>query len=415
MLNHPHACRACGGRNLETVLDLGLMPLANSLIASEDDLNAETRVPLVFVSCPVCGLAQITETVPPEKMFSDYSYFSSYSETMLQHARDVVSRLTLNRKLNRDSLVIEIASNDGYLLQYFVSKNIPVLGIEPAENVASVAIEQRKIPTIVEFFGTALAQRLQYEGRQADVIIANNVFAHVPDINGFLRGIRLVLKPSGVAVIEVPYLVNLLEKCQFDTIYHEHLCYFSVTAVDALLKANGLRLIDVEHVSVHGGSIRIFAGRDDVPASGMNIAGSNVQIFLSKEKESLYSEDRKFFREFSRRAEMIKNKTIEWFSIQAGKSIAAYGAAAKGCIFLNFCGLTEKYVSFVVDKNPAKQNRRMPGTHQPVYDPTVLLERHPDFVLILPWNIAAEVVRQESIYHEKGGRFVVAIPDIRIW
>lgn len=399
------ACRACGHSKLAPVLDLGLMPLANALLPAVSS-EPEPNFPLELVYCPNCSLTQITETVPPEKMFSHYTYFSSYSETMLDHAREMTEWLVGAKTLSAASLVMEIASNDGYLLQYFVRKNIPVLGIEPAENVARVAQADRGVPTICEFFEKSLAVRLRKENRLADVVIANNVLAHVPDLSGFLEGVRTVLKPDGIAVIEVPYVMDLLARCEFDTIYHEHLSYFSVTALTRLFRKHDMTITDIERIPIHGGSLRIVAG------AGLGSEGERVQRLLAAESAQSMPP---VFAEFRDRSQAVKAGIREFLreKISAGKKVAAYGAAAKGCVFLNYCGLGIDQVAYVVDRNPAKQGKRMPGTHQPIFAPSKLLEEPPDYLLILPWNISDEIVKQESAYRGRGGRFVVAVPEVR--
>lgn len=389
------------------------MPLANALLPMESNTAAEPKYPLELVYCPNCTLTQITETVPPEHMFSEYTYFSSFSETMLAHARELADHLISTRRLNSNSLVVEIASNDGYLLQYFLKRGIPVLGIEPAANVARVAQQERNIPTISEFFGVDLAERLCKETRQADMILALNVLAHVPDINGFLEGIRRMLKKNGMAVMEVPYLTDLIDQCEFDTIYHEHLSYFSLTALTRLFQKHDLVIVDARRIAIHGGSLRIYASAGGSP----DAAGENVQLLIKQESARLGKGVKSAaFINFAERIKKLKTGITTFLTEQssAGKRIAAYGAAAKGCVFMNYCGLRSPLVEFVVDRNPAKQGKRMPGTHQPIFAPERLLEDRPDFVLILPWNISEEIVRQQSEYSARGGRFVVAVPEVKI-
>lgn len=403
-------CRSCGGRDLNLILSLGAMPLANSLLTDEEARRPEFTCPLDLVYCPACGLVQISEIVPPEKMFSDYVYFSSYSDTLLAHAKELVELLLARRPLDAKSLVIEIASNDGYLLQYFIEKNVPVLGIDPAENIAKEAWEKRRVPTLCEFFGADLAARLVSEGRQADLVIGNNVLAHVPDLNGFLEGVRLVLKPAGMAVFEVPYLMDLIARCEFDTIYHEHQCYFSLTALARAFSRHSLQIVDVEHVPIHGGTLRIYAATDPT----REVSGT-VRRMLSEESAVLNSPMPALFQSFSGRVRDIK-ASLRQFILErrsAGRRVAAYGAAAKGCVLMNYCELGQDLVEFVVDRNPVKQGKRMPGTRQPIFAPEALMERKPDFVLILPWNIADEIVRQQIAYRSAGGKFIVPVPEIR--
>ena len=391
------------------------MPLANALLPMNSDTAAETKYPLELVYCSNCTLTQITETVPPEKMFAEYAYFSSFSETMLAHARELTDHLISTSRLNSNSLVIEIASNDGYLLQYFLKRGIPVLGIEPAANVARVAQKERNIPTLSEFFDISLSDRLCKEKRHADIILALNVLAHVPDVNGFLEGIRRLLKKNGMAVIEVPYLLDLIDQSDFDTIYHEHLCYFSLTALTRLFQKQGLTITDAQRISIHGGSLRTVA-RASAGGSAESV-DENVHRLIKEETARLGEGSRsaafgKFVERVKKRKAGIRSFLTE--QTRSGKRIAAYGAAAKGCVFMNYCDLRHPLVEFVVDRNPAKQGKRMPGTHQPIYSPGRLLEDRPDFVLILPWNISEEIVRQQSEYRAGGGRFLVAVPEVKI-
>lgn len=390
-----------------------MMPLANALISNPSEIRTEEKFPLKLSYCSVCALTQITETVPPEKMFKEYSYFSSFSATMLDHARSMVDWLIQTRGLTPASLVIELASNDGYLLQYFLERGVPVLGIEPAANVARVATEKRGIPTICEFFGPAVAERLRRENKLADVVIANNVLAHVPDLHGFLSGLRSILQPTGVAVIEVPYLMDLIDRCEFDTIYHEHLCYFALTPLIRLFQKNGLVITDAEKVAIHGGSLRISAG---VEGSGAMIS-SRVGRLLDEESNQFSGGARsKSFVQFADRVKALRENLVSFLrrEVASGKRVAAYGAAAKGCVLMNYCRIGPDLVEFVVDRNPVKQGRFMPGTHQPVYAPTRLSERPPDYLMILPWNLTDEIVKQESEYRSRGGRFLVAVPDLRV-
>ncbi len=398
------ACRACGHANLLPVLDLGSMPLANALLPPSGSIESEPRFPLELVHCPSCSLIQITETIPPEQLFGDYVYFSSYSRTMLDHAQRLAELLIDRFHLTKDSLVIEAASNDGYLLQYFVERGVPVLGVEPAANVAEVARKVRNVPTRTEFFGADLSRRLRSEGKQADVVIGINVLAHVPDLNGFVEGIRTVLKPGGAAVIEVPSAMDLFAHAEFDTIYHEHLFYFSLKALRALFSRHGLRIIDVERLRIHGGSLRIYAVSD-----GAASVSGRVEEELSAEEGS---ED---FSSFAARVKAVRTEIPAFLKSRrnAGRRVAAYGAAAKGAVLMNYCGLGTDLVEFVVDRNPAKQGKRMPGTHQPIYDPAELLARRPDDLLILPWNIADEIVNQERVFASAGGKFIVPAPEIR--
>jgi SAM-dependent methyltransferase len=408
------ACRSCGSNGLQLVLSLGRTPLANSLLTEDELFRAEPTFPLDLAFCPSCTLVQITETVPPEQLFSEYLYFSSVSDALLAHARELVERMIDVRHLTRKSRVIELASNDGYLLQYYVAQGIPVLGIDPAANVARVAIE-RGVPTLVEFFGADLAQRLRAKGETADVIHGNNVLAHVADLNGFVEGIKLLLKDDGVAVIEAPYLKDLIDHCEFDTIYHEHLCYYSLTALDRLFRRHGLFLVDVERIPIHGGSLRVTVGKTPHPDPPPQGGRENVARLLAE--ESTWGVDRfTTYRDFGARVEALKlslRSTLAEFK-RRGDRIAAYGAAAKGSTLLNYFGIGRETLDFVVDRSPHKQGRFMPGVHIPIRAPERLLEEMPDEVLLLTWNFADEILEQQKIYRRLGGRFIIPVPEVKV-
>src|SRR6266498_3370348 len=398
-------CRSCGQPDLQMVLSLGSMPLANALITAEQLSQPESTYPLELAFCPKCSLVQITETVPPEELFRDYLYFSSFSETMLRHAQAIVERVLEWRPLNANSLAVEIASNDGYLLQYYKQAGIPVLGIEPAINIARVAQAERGIRTLTDFFGAETAGRLVEQGERADVIHANNVLAHVPDLNGFVRGLRLLLKPGGIAIIEVPYVKDLIDRCEFDTIYHEHLCYFSVSALIPLFGRHGLSLNRVEHYPIHGGSLRLYVGaRENVEDS--------VRSYQEDERRCELTGSR-YYRDFASRVRSIQADLLSTLRglKEEGHSIAAYGAAAKGTILLNSTGIGRDLVDFVVDRNVHKQGRLMPGVRIPIDDPARLVRDLPDFVLLLAWNFKDEILAQQSEYRRRGGRFVVPVPE----
>ena len=385
------------------------MPLANALLAPTDLARAEPTYPLDLAFCPRCTLVQITETVPPDVLFREYLYFSSFSDTMLNHAKTLVDRLTAARGLDGRSLVIEIGSNDGYLLQYFAARGIPVLGIEPAENVAAVA-NSHGIPTRRAFFGRELAGTLRGEGRGADVLLANNVLAHVADLNGVVEGIGHLLNAGGLAIIEVPYLKDMIDRCEFDTIYHEHLCYFSVTALHRLFERHGLVLADVERIPVHGGSLRLSVAH--AAAAG---AGGRVPELLAE--ESAWGVDRaEAYAAFGRRAEEIKTTLVALITMlkQRGCRLAAYGAAAKGTVLLNYCRIGADVLDFVADRSPYKQGRWVPGVRVPISPPSRLIEERPDYTLLLSWNLADEVLQQQAEYRRLGGQFIVPIPDVRI-
>lgn len=389
------------------VVSLGMMPLANAYPALTAPAD-EPRFPLDLAFCPSCSLAQLRTVVPPEAMFSEYLYFTSYSVSMLQHSEALARTLVAERRLDGRSLVIEVASNDGYLLQYFQAAGVPVLGIEPAANIAAVARDERQIPTLVEYFGRDLAARLAAEGRQADVILALNVMAHVPDINGFLGGVATLLKPSGVVVIEVPYVRDMVEKTEFDTIYHEHLFYFSGTAIAAAVERHGLVVQDVAHVPVHGGSLRLFVGR----GAGH---GAAVKRLLADEA-AIGLTSGAFYRDFGPAVERIRTELRETLARLRGQGarVGGYGAAAKATILLNYCGLSADTVEFVADRNPYKQDRRVPGCGVPIVASDALAVRQPEYAVLFVWNIKDEVFKQQETFRRGGGRFITAIPRVRI-
>lgn len=401
-------CRSCGRRGLAAVLDLGPMPPSDRLLTPAMLHEPEPRFGLEVAFCPDCTLMQILETVPPETLFGEhYVYYSSFSEALLEHARHHAERLIRERRLDGRSQVVELASNDGYLLRHFVRAGVPALGIDPAPAQARAANEAG-VPTRCAFFTAELAERLVAEGVQADVVIANNVLAHVADTNGFVRGIARILKPDGVAVIEVPYVRELIEKCEFDTIYHEHLCYFSVTALDALFRRHGLWLSEIERLTIHGGSLRLYVSPRAPDRPG-------VEAMLREEREAGLT-DAAFYAAFGARVARLRERLRSLLDElrRRGKRVAGYGAAAKGTIMLNYVGLDRAWVEFVVDRNVHKHGRSMPGVHVPVLPVGALCERMPAYTLLLAWNFRDEILAQQEAYRRRGGKFIVPVPRVEV-
>jgi SAM-dependent methyltransferase len=398
-------CRSCGSSALEPILSLGEVPLADGLVDPSRMNGPDARYPLDVAFCTGCSLVQVIETVSPEVLFDEtYVYFSSFSDELLRHSRANAERLIEARHLGSGSLVLELASNDGYMLRNFAERGIPVLGIDPAPGPAHAA-RDAGIPTLEAFFGDELAKSLRTDGTRADVVIANNVLAHVPDLNGFVEGIRIVLQDGGVAVIEAPYVKDLIDRCEFDTIYHEHLCYFSVSALVPLFERHGLTLERVEHLAIHGGSLRLFVG------AGVE-AGDSVRTYLEDERRAGLSEV-DYYLDFAARVRAIQRDllaTVRGLK-ESGSRIAGYGAAAKGTILLNSTGIGADLIDFVVDRNVHKQGRLVPGVRIPIDDPSRLESEMPDYLLVLAWNFKDEIMRQQDGYRRRGGRFLIPVPE----
>ena len=402
-------CRSCGRDDLALVLSLGDMPLANGLLAAEQVGVAEARYPLDVAFCPDCTLLQLTATVPPEAMFREYPYLSSFTEVNVACARELAQQMMVAHDLGGESLVMEIGSNDGYLLHIYANEGIPVLGIDPAENVAAVAVE-RGVPTLCEFFGREVAEYLRDAGTLADVIHVNNTFAHLADLNGVVSGLAAVLKADGVIVIQVSYVKDMVDAVAFDSIYHEHLCYFSLTALCKLFARHGLEVCAVEHLPIHCGTLRVFvrkAGQDE-PSAG-------VAKFLRAERAqgvTAYP----FYGDFGSRVERLREALVRMLEIMKaeGKSIVGYGAAAKGSTLLNYCGIGAGMLDYVVDHSAVKQGRHMPGSQLLIEPPARLLETMPDYALLLAWNCVEQIVARETEYLRRGGRFVIPVPEPRI-
>ena len=405
-------CRHCGAVLGAPVLDLGASPLCQSIRRQDQADQPETYYPLRVFFCPECQLVQLSQFVQPEEIFCHYPYFSSYSDSWVRHAKRYAEMAMQRFGLNASSQVVEIASNDGYLLQHFVKRGVPVLGIEPAANVAEAARE-KGVPTLVRFFGEETASEVVAEGKQADLIVANNVLAHVPDLNGFVAGLAILLKPGGVLTIEFPHLMRLLEENQFDTIYHEHFCYFSLATASRVLAAHGLQVFDVEELASHGGSLRLFVCH----------AGSQARPVVAEVKRVLAEEQaaglerRETYENFAEQVKEIKRGLLEFLidARRAGKQVVGYGAPGKAVTLLNYCGIGCDFLDYTVDRSPHKQGLVLPGTGIPIHGPERIFETRPDYVLILPWNLRREIARQMAGIAQWQGRFVVPIPQVEVF
>ncbi|WP_332815589.1 class I SAM-dependent methyltransferase [Ramlibacter sp.] len=405
------SCRFCDAPLRHTFADLGMSPPCESFLSAAQLNQPETFYPLHVHLCDQCLLVQLEEYVSPERIFSEYAYFSSFSDSWLAHARSYVERMAESLQLDGDSLAVELASNDGYLLQYFVQRGIPVLGIEPAANVAREAA-RKGIPTLVKFFGRELATELVQDGVRADLILGNNVFAHVPDVRSFTQGMKILLKPRGVITLEFPHLMRLMESNQFDTIYHEHFSYFSFLTARRVLAASDLTVFDVEELPTHGGSLRIFArhAQDESRPVSERVHG------LARREESAGFGRLETYRDFDERVKATKRRILAFLvdAKREGKTIVGYGAPGKGNTLLNYCGIRTDFLDYTVDRNPYKHGKFLPGTHIPVFAVEKIRETRPDYVFILPWNLKNEIREQLAYVRDWGGRLVVPIPDVEV-
>ena len=404
-------CRSCGRPLAREFVDLGMSPLCESFLTADQLDRMEPFYPLRVLVCDGCFLVQLREYVSPAEIFTEYAYFSSFSESWLRHARAYVEAMIPRFGLGAKSFVVELASNDGYLLQYFVERGVPVLGVEPAANVARAAVE-RGVPTEVRFFGVEAARDLRARHGAADLLLGNNVLAQVPDLNDFVGGMAVLLAPDGVVTLEFPHLVRLVEGNQFDTIYHEHFSYFSLTTVRTLLERHGLRLFDVEELPSHGGSLRVYAHRADDTRHAERPA---VAALLGREAAAGLG-DPAWYGTFAARVHDTKRRLLKFLIDvrERGKTIAGYGAPGKGNTLLNYCGIRADLLDYTVDRNPYKHGRFLPGTHIPIHPPERLMETRPDYVLIIPWNLEKEIAAQLAYIRDWGGRCVVPIPEVRV-
>ena len=406
-------CRFCNYWLSKVFIDLGMTPLSNSFLDNDSLSKKENYYPLCVYVCERCLLVQLLELASPEEIFTDYLYFSSYSETWLKHAREYTDMSIKKFGLDFNSKVVEIASNDGYLLQFFMDKNIPILGIEPAANVARISIN-RGIPTITKFFDSSIAKQLKSKGKDADLLIGNNVLAHVPNLNDFVKGMKILLKPHGTITMEVPHLLQLIKQNQFDTIYHEHFSYFSLLTLQKILSFHRLIIVDVEEIPTHGGSLRIYVKHQE--NHDKNSVSPRVDILLQKEKK-FGLENLSVYEKFSEKVKLVKHRLNDFLiSVnKSGKKVVCYGAPAKGNTLLNYCGIDTNLVEYTVDRSPHKQGLFMPGSHIPIKSPEKIRETKPDYLLILPWNLKDEIIDQMSYIRTWGGKFVVPIPKVKVY
>lgn len=404
-------CRFCTGQLTHTFVDLGMSPLCESYISADQQNEMEPFYPLKVFVCETCFLVQLLEYVTPDHIFSDYAYFSSYSDSWLAHAKSYTQLMVDCFGINEKSKVVEIASNDGYLLQYFVEKNVPVLGIEPAANIAEYA-RKKNVPTISKFFGVRTATEVLAQHGPADLLLGNNVLAHVPDINDFVGGMKVLLAPTGVITMEFPHLVRLMDENQFDTIYHEHFSYLSLITVEKIFAHHGLTIFDVDEIPTHGGSLRIYARHTDDrsrPVDGRVTRLRAAEMTYGLTKLETYSK-------FDEQVKETKRKLLEFLiaAKRKGKKVVGYGAPGKGNTLLNYCGIRDDFLDYTVDRSPHKQGKFLPGTHIPIQHPDRIKETKPDYVLILPWNLKDEIIKQLAFIREWGGQFVVPIPETKV-
>ncbi len=410
-LSASKSCRFCGAKLQRTFVDLGMSPLCETYPSVEELNRGEVFFPLHVYVCEDCFLVQLEEFETPENIFTNYAYFSSYSDSWLKHCELYTEQMRERFGLDSRSSVVEVASNDGYLLQYFVKQGIPVLGIEPAENVAKVAIE-KGVPTLPKFFGTCLAKELVSGGKTADLIIGNNVLAQVPDLNDFVEGLKLLLKPAGVITLEFPHLLRLMEENEFDTIYHEHFSYFSLLTTIRILAAHGLMVFDVEELSTHGGSLRVFACRTE--DASKQIQPSVSRILVEEREAGL--DNLRGYAGFTQQVKQTKFALLGFLvsAAREGKSVAGYGAPGKSATLLHYCGIGKDLIQYTVDRSPHKQGRFLPGTHIPIFHPDRIRETKPDYVVVLPWNLKAEIMENLQYIREWGGQFVIPIPKVTV-